>query len=64
VSTLDEDLSGQIAALKSSGATTIYREKISGVRAVRTQLAKLTFVSRDATKPPRGKMPRATAKGR
>jgi hypothetical protein len=41
VSTLDQDLSGQIEALKASGATTIYREKISGVRAVRPQLAKL-----------------------
>ena len=41
VSTLDQDLSGQIEALKASGATTIYREKVSGVRAVRPQLAKL-----------------------
>jgi DNA invertase Pin-like site-specific DNA recombinase len=41
VGTLDQDLSGQIEALKASGATTIYREKISGVRAVRPQLAKL-----------------------
>ena len=41
VSTLDQDLSGQIEALKASGATTIYREKVSSVRAVRPQLAKL-----------------------
>jgi DNA invertase Pin-like site-specific DNA recombinase len=41
VSTLDQDLSGQIEALKASGATMIYREKISGVRAVRPQSAKL-----------------------
>jgi predicted site-specific integrase-resolvase len=35
VSTQDQDLSGQIEALKAAGATTIYREKVSGVRYIR-----------------------------
>jgi DNA invertase Pin-like site-specific DNA recombinase len=41
VSTQGQDLKPQIEALKASGATTIYREKISGARANRPQLAKL-----------------------
>jgi DNA invertase Pin-like site-specific DNA recombinase len=41
VSTNDQDLSSQLEALKQAGAEKIYREKISGARSDRPELAKL-----------------------
>lgn len=41
VSTQDQTLDAQIDALKHAGATRIYREKISGVRADRPQLKRM-----------------------
>jgi DNA invertase Pin-like site-specific DNA recombinase len=44
VSTRDQDLTGQIDALRAAGASAIYREKISGARANRPELTKLMKV--------------------
>jgi DNA invertase Pin-like site-specific DNA recombinase len=41
VSIRDQNLVPQITALKMAGATTIYQEKVSGVRSDRPQLARL-----------------------
>jgi DNA invertase Pin-like site-specific DNA recombinase len=41
VSTQDQRLTGQLEALRAAGATMTYREKVSGARADRPQLAKL-----------------------
>src|SRR5258708_17655387 len=41
VSTQDQNLAGQLAALKAAGADTVYREKVSATQADRPRLAKL-----------------------
>jgi DNA invertase Pin-like site-specific DNA recombinase len=46
VSTQDQDLTAQLAALKKAGATSIFKEKISGVRADRPQLARMVATLR------------------
>jgi DNA invertase Pin-like site-specific DNA recombinase len=46
VSTADQDLSFQLDTLKAAGATTVFREKISGARADRPQLKKLVVALR------------------
>jgi DNA invertase Pin-like site-specific DNA recombinase len=41
VSTVEQDLPAQLEVLRKAGAKTVYREKVSGVRADRPQLKKL-----------------------
>src|SRR5216684_3659875 len=47
VSTQDQDLSGQVEALSAAGASKLFKEKISGARADRPQLARLMSALRE-----------------
>ena len=49
VSRVDQELDGQVAALKAAGAATVFKEKVSGVRADRPQIAKLIRRSMQVT---------------
>jgi predicted site-specific integrase-resolvase len=49
VSTQGQDLKPQIQALKAAGALTVWREKVSGVRSDRPQLAKLMAALKPVT---------------
>jgi DNA invertase Pin-like site-specific DNA recombinase len=41
VSTRDQDLAGQVAELTVAGCSQVFREKVSGAKADRTELAKV-----------------------
>ena len=41
VSTRDQDLAGQVAELTAAGCAKVYREKVSGAKADRAELAKV-----------------------
>jgi DNA invertase Pin-like site-specific DNA recombinase len=41
VSTRDQDLAGQVAELTAAGCAKIYREKVSGAKTDRAELAKV-----------------------
>ena len=41
VSTRDQDLAGQVAELTAAGCASVYREKVSGAKTDRVELAKV-----------------------